>query len=132
MDNKARRKHRTKALSRLLAAILLLGLAIVLSRLPLSYPDGAYYDPIGGAYWVFEGGRCSLHRGDGSDQQVLTYWKQNDQWVFRGIGGRVVGGRVGQLTFTTTILGMKVHDLSGADPDRFLFRRCFAWPLHPF
>ena len=112
------------------AAVLAVGSVVAIAfgciyRLPS--PDGVYYDPyigsIGDAYWVFEKGRLVMRTPESGPEEFLgTYAIEGGRWVMQD-----KRGQSHQMHFTATVLGIKLYDPSRQEPDRFMFRRSFAW-----
>jgi hypothetical protein len=93
----------------------------------VSLPDGVYYDPyigcIGDAHWVFEKGRLIVRTPEsGPDEFLATYREENGRWLMENTRGETV-----EMRFTATLLGIKIHDSSNQQRDKFMFRRSFAW-----
>src|ERR1022692_1295583 len=119
----SRRKGRAV---RVIAGLVVICLGVVLAcTVHLSSPEGAFYDPDvgceGDAYWVFHGGEFRLRTPE-SDELISTYAKKESGWVYHS-----VRDSTGQFTFTAKLLGITLHDSSSQGPDRFMFRRSFAW-----
>jgi hypothetical protein len=90
-------------------------------------PDGVYYDPyigcVGDACWVFEKGQAVMRTPEsGPDEFLGTYGIEGGQWVMHN-----KRGESGRMYFVAAVLGIKFCDPSKQQPERFLFRRTFAW-----
>jgi hypothetical protein len=118
--------QRRKRLSLTVALTALLGVAFAFaSQVPFPSPDGVYYDPyvgcVGDAYWVFGKGQLSLRTPE-SSETISSYSKDQGRWI-----SRTVRGDRWEFSFKATILGIRIHDTSGQEPDKFMFRRSFSW-----
>lgn len=123
--DQARRGGRSRVKLGLAGAAFLVLAALFAVVYPLPSPEGIYYDPyvgcMGDAFWVFNKGQCSIKTPE-SSEFVSTYSREDGRWMYR-----TDRGKTGQFAFKATLLGIHLHDPSGQQPDRFLFRRSFCW-----